>query len=116
MKKKIIKNLAGISFENEKLDSEKVRRIAGALKREDLKVYIKNLKIIDEKRTVYITIPTEEGLGEMRKYFIKLYPNKKIIFNIDSSLLTGVKVVDYDNVYELSLKGFLEGAIRSTND
>jgi hypothetical protein len=31
--------------------------------------------------------------------------------------LTGIKVVDYDNVYELSLKGLLESAIKGyTND
>lgn len=116
MKKKLIKKLTDVSFKKDQLYAQKVKEIARVLKREDLKFYIKNLKIRDAKRTVSITVPSEEGLGEMRKYFIKLYPNKKIIFNIDSSLLTGVKVVDYDNVYELSLKGFLEGAIRSTND
>lgn len=116
MKKKLIKKLANVSFKKDRLDERKVQEITRVLKREDLKSYIKNLKIIDEKRTVCITVPSEEGLGEMRKYFIKLYPNKKIVFNFDSSLLTGVRVVDYDNVYELSLKGFLEGATRNTND
>lgn len=116
MNKKDIKKLAEASFSKEKLEEAKVKKIAGSLKREDLKSYIKTLKIINEKRTVYVTIPSENGLNELKRYFSKMYPDKKIVFSIDSSLLTGIKVVDYDTVYELSLKGFLENAIRNTND
>ena len=116
MKKKVIKKLAEVSFKNDEIDQYKVKKIANVLKREDLKLYIKNLKNINDKRTVLVTIPREEGFIEMREYFTKLYPDKKVVLDIDPTLLTGVKVVDCDNVYELSLKGFLEGAIRSTND
>lgn len=116
MKKNIIKKLADSSFTKEKINEDTVMKIAKVLKREDLKFYIKNLKMIDSKKTVHITIPNEEGMNEMKKYFLKLYPNKKIVFNFDPSLITGIKVVDYDTVYELSLKNLLEGAVRSTND
>ena len=52
----------------------------------------------------------------MRKYFSEIYPGKKISFNLDQTLISGIKVEDYDNVYELSIKGFLEKAVKNTND
>ena len=116
MKKNVIKKLAEVSFKNDEVDQDKVKKIANLLKREDLKLYIKNLKIINDKRSVQVTIPGDEGFIEIKRYFTKLYPNKRVVFNIDPTLLTGVKVVDYDNIYELSLRGFLEGATRNTND
>lgn len=117
MKKVLIKKLADESFNKNNLDEKKVARIAKALKREDLKVYIKDLKNIEAKNTVKVTIPASRGISEMKAYFSKIYPNKKIVVQVDDSLLTGIKVVDYDNVYELSLKGLLESAIKEyTND
>lgn len=35
---------------------------------------------------------------------------------VDPSLINGVRVVDYDNEYEFSLKNIWEGAIALTND
>ena len=43
--------------------------------------------------------------------FTRIYPNKKIIVKIDPELITGIKVADYDNEYELSLQGMLEDSI-----
>ena len=117
MKKNIIKKLAQESFKKNELDEKIVIKVAKALKREDLKVYIKDLKNMEAKKTVTVTIPTSHGVGDMKKYFDKIYPGKRIVFKIDESLLTGIKVVDYDNVYELSLKGLLEHSLRgATND
>ncbi len=117
MKKKIIKKLAQESFKKNELDEKIVIKVAKALKREDLKVYIKDLKNMEAKKTVTVTIPTSHGVGDMKKYFDKIYPGKRIVFKVDESLLTGIKVVDYDNVYELSLKGLLEHSLRgATND
>lgn len=94
-----------------------VTKVARVLKREDLKIYIKDLKNIEAKRTVTIIIPSLSGINEMKRYFSKIYPGKRIVFNVDESLLSGIKVVDYDNVYELSIKGLLENSLKgSTND
>lgn len=116
MNKKVIKKLAEESYSKNTLDSGKITKIAKKLKRSDLKVYIKNLKDIEAQKTVMITVPNEDGLREIKTHFSKLYPDKKIVFNIDTTLLTGIKVVDYDNVYELSLKSLLENSVRTTND
>lgn len=117
MTKNYIKKLASASYTRGKLDSKKVNKISGSLKREDMRIYIKNLKTIDSKHAVTITVPDEQGLSEKRLYLSKIYPNKKLVFNIDSSLLTGIKIIDSDNEYELSLKSFLENSLKnSTND
>lgn len=116
MKKNFIKRLAEESYTKNSLDHDKIEKITKNLKREDLKLYIKNLKIIDSKRTVRVSLPSEEGIKEIKEQFSRIYPDKKIIFAIDPSLLTGIKVIDYDNEYELSLKGFLESSIKTTND
>lgn len=117
MNKKIIKKLAKTSYSSKNLNKKRVMRIVNALKREDLKTYIRDLKQMEAKNTVTVTLPSDEGLGEIKNLLSKLYPGKKIVVNLDESMLTGIKVVDYDNVYELSLKNFLQHAVReSTND
>ncbi len=112
MRKNLIKKLTERSYSRNHLDSGKVAKISRSLKREDLKVYIKNLKTAEAKKTVIITLPTDKGLRELKKYFAKLYPSKRLIFKLDESLLMGIKVVDYDNIYELSLKSFLEKSLK----
>lgn len=117
MKNNIIKKLAEESFSKNNLDEKIVMKVAKTLKREDLKVYIKDLKNMDTQRTVTVTIPSSAGVNDMKNYFSKMYPGKRIVFRVDESLLTGIKIVDYDNVYELSLKRLLEHSLKGvTND
>ncbi len=117
MTKNYIKKLALISYTRGRLDNEKISRITKSLKRGNLKVYIKNLKAIESRNRVTITVPDEQGLNEKRHYLSKIFPNKKLVFSIDSSLLTGIRIVDSDNEYELSLKSFLENSLNGrTND
>lgn len=116
MKKNIIKKLAEQSYTKNTLDHDKITKITKNLKREDLKVYIKDLKTLEAKKTVTITLPSDESAKEIRNHFLKIYPDKKMVFSIDPSLLSGIRVVDYDNEYELSLRGFLENSIKPTND
>jgi hypothetical protein len=116
MNKTDIKKLAQASYTKDELDEKKVDMIAKNLKKSDIKIYIKNLKSIEMKKTVIITLPGEGGINEIKNYFTKLYPGRKIVFNTDESLISGIKVVDYDNVYELSLKNFLEKAIKNYYD
>lgn len=116
MNKKTIKKLAQSSYSKNTLDSGKITKITKNLKRSDLKVYIKNLKDLEAQKKVVVTVPSEDGMREIKAHFSKLYPDKKLVFNLDPTLLSGVKVVDYDNVYELSVKSFLENSIRTTND
>ena len=112
MKRQTIKKLASASFVKNGLDSRNVSRVTKILKREDLKIYIKDLKNIEAKRSVLVTLPSASGINEIKSHFSKIYPGKRIVFNVDESLLSGIKVVDYDNVYELSLRGLLENSLK----
>lgn len=116
MKKNVIKKLAKASYTNDKLDRNKVDKVSKNLRNNQLKVYIKDLKTLEARNTIVITIPSEESINEIRKHFMKIYPNKNLKIRLDTSLITGIKVVDFDNEYELSLMGFLEESINSTND
>lgn len=116
MKKQVIKKLADKSYSKGKLSEETVKTISGKLKRDDLKLYIKELKTLESKQSLLVTLPTEDGMEEVKRQLIKLYPDKKIVFGVDPTLIAGVRIEDYDNLYELSLKGFLEGAITKRND
>ena len=111
MNKKVIKKLAEESYSNKKLNSIKVFAFAKALKRGDLREYIRILKNFEDRMTVSITLPKETEIGLLRRKLSKIYPNKKIIFTIDPTMLAGIRVVDYDNVYELSLKNSLENRL-----
>lgn len=116
MKKNTIKKLAEVSYTKNSLDRDKIAKITKNLKREDLKVYIKDLKTLEAKKIVTVTLSSDDSVREIKDHFAKIYPDKKILFSIDPSLLTGIRVVDYDNEYELSLKGFLESSIKPIND
>lgn len=111
MKKNIIKKLAVASYTENELDENKVRKITKSLNRSDLKDYINDLKNIENRRTVTVTIPNEEETSKIKQMFAKIYPTKRIIVKVDEELITGIKVVDYDNVFELSLKGYLEDSL-----
>ena len=117
MRRKIIKKLAEESYLNGNLDKKKVSRIEKLLKKQYLKAYIKDLKTIEAKKTVKITVPDETGLNEKRRIFSKIYPGKRIVFSLDPGLLTGIRVEEFDNLYELSLRNVLGNSIKeATND
>jgi len=116
MKRKIIKNLANSSFKNGVIDENKVIKIEKHLSRSDLKVYIKDLKNIKSEKIVTVTIPNEDGIKDIEGYFKRMYPNKKILVNIDEELINGIRVEDQNNEYEFSIKSFMEEAYKVSND
>ncbi|MCL5970331.1 MAG: hypothetical protein M1450_02435 [Patescibacteria group bacterium] len=103
MTKKQIQELVLESFSNNNLDPEKVEIISRQLDRGELKEYIKALKKREKKNSVIVTLP---GLptDDDKKKFLDLFPNKKIIYNIDPSILVGVKIENNDLITELNLK------------
>ncbi len=115
-KKYLVKKLAIQSYSNNNLNKETTIKIAKSLKRSDLKVYIKKLKTLEAKKTIRVTVPDKIGLDRKKRFFSKIYPDQRIVFDIDPTLLTGIKVVDFDNEYELSLKGMLENALRGNRN
>lgn len=103
---KIISNLVAASYTNSNLDLEKVQKIAGYLNRKMLKAYIKGIKQYEKRTTVFVDLPYD--VEKTTDQEIKaLYPNKKILYNTDQTLLAGVRITDNDIVYELSIKDSL---------
>ncbi len=101
MNSKKINGLILTSYKDDNLDQKKVNRIASIISKSDLKKYINGLRLAEKKKSLIISTPiNNQALGK----FERLFPNKKIIFKKDPSLMLGVRVVDNDIVYEFSLK------------
>lgn len=110
MTKKQIKKLALLSFTRENLDAKKVNSIARFLKRADLKEYLRTLKNIESQRKVLVFIPDMSAVkkSDLQRTFGRIFPNKKILYEEDPSLLVGVKIINNDQIFEFSLKNDLE--------
>ena len=67
MDKRQVRNLAKDSFTGNYLDQKKVYRIFKTLKREDLKLYLKELKKIEKQKTVIVSSPFPALDLEIRK-------------------------------------------------
>ncbi len=102
-----IKKLAELSFTKNDLDPKKVNLIKKYLKRKDSRNYIKELSRIINKKTLIVTSVLSLN-EEDRKKISSLFPGKKITYNIDRSLMMGVRIIEDDNIYELNLKNTLE--------
>lgn len=118
MTRKYIKKLSLASYTKNELDSKKVKRIAGFLTRNNLKQYIKELKLLENQKTITILTPSvgKTAQNNIKKKFAKIYADKKIIIEDDPSLLLGVKVVDNDLIYDLSLKNTLDNLTMHINE
>jgi len=108
MNSKKIDEIVSASYKNSILDQKKVNRIASLISRSDLKKYINGLKLVEKKKNLIISSPTDNQ--DLRK-FEKLFPQKRIILKKDPSLVLGVQVVDNDIVYEFTLKNSLDKII-----
>ena len=113
--KKIISQLVGASYTKGNLDPEKVDKIATFLNRKMLKLYIKALKSREKQDSIFVDAPftIEDAYENM---FEDLYPNKKIIYNTDESLVSGVKITNGDLIYEMSIKSALEKILEKVNE
>lgn len=109
MTKKQIKKIALASYTKDKLDSKKVKKIAGFLTRNNLKRYINELKLLENQKTITILTPPfgNKIQNDVRKQFAKVFSDKKVIIGSDPSLILGVKVIDNDLIYDLSLENTL---------
>lgn len=102
----VIMMLAAQSYTEETLDEKTVEKIMSKLSRKELKQYISALKKIEKERTVIVALPMkEEKISEIA--FQGLFPNKKIVYNKDESLISGVRIIDNCTIYEFSIKNIL---------
>lgn len=110
--KRLLKQLVLISYKSGELDNTVVSQIADKLNREDLKQYIRALKMAEKLRNVYIESPFE--LSKKLTASIKnTFPDKKIVSVKNPSLLVGTKIVYNDDVFEMSLKNSLEAIVEN---
>lgn len=110
MAKKQIKKLALASYTGNVLDFKKTKKISGLLTRADLKQYIKELKLLENQKNVKILIPSvkKNVNKDIVRRFKKVFSGKNVIIEEDPSLILGVKIIDNDLIYDLSLRNTLD--------
>ncbi len=112
MKKKQIEQLVLQSYFGENLDIKKVEKLTSQISRIDLKMYIRTLKNWERKHSVEIFIPEAKYKNFLKLKTIKTaFPKKKVKLNTDPTLITGVKIVSEDLVYDFNLKDTLEDLV-----
>lgn len=105
MNSKMMDKLIAASYKDSHLDQKKVNKVSTLISRSDLKKYINGLKLMESKKNLIISSPTEnQDLKKIQKYFL----HKKIIFQKDPSLMLGVRIVDNDLIYDFTLKNSLD--------
>ena len=109
MTSKMISKLISASYVKGTLDAKKVNKIASILPRADLKVYIRGLKLSEKDKMISLVLPNRNLYNKTLTSGIK----KRIEVIEDSSLLLGLKIIDNDMVYDLSLKNNLERFVNS---
>lgn len=101
MKNKL-KDLVAISYKNGELDEKTVEAIADKLSRKELKEYIRLLKHEEDNKQVYVTSAKELTEGS-RKMIQNRFPEKKILYSVDPTMISGIRIIEKDNEYEISL-------------
>lgn len=116
MTKKIIKELVLASYTQSALDPKKVEKIVRLLNRSMLKLYIKALK--QKEAALSVSIDSVFPIHPQQKETLAgLFPEKKITYVIDPTLLAGLKVTKDDIIFEMSIKGALDTMLeRIRND
>lgn len=105
MNKNKFLRLALASYNGKYLDEKKVNRFSSILSRSDLKKYINALSSLENRKKLIVSAPSEDF---DEKAFEKLFPNKRIVFRKNPSLLLGVSIIDNDIEYEFSLKNLFD--------
>lgn len=100
--KSSIQGLVLKSYNNNQLDQATVELIANKLTRRELKQYIRLLKQQEVKKQVFVTVPKTLS-SEERDMIQKLFVGKKILFKVDPGMISGIRIVDNDVEYEVSL-------------
>lgn len=108
MNRKLLRQFVAESFGKDGFDKKKVEEVAKSLSRKNLKVFINELKVYEKEMTVYVY--TALPLSKKDVYIKELetlFPDKKIEFRVDPSLIMGVRVVEKDNVFEFNMNNLL---------
>ena len=103
---KLLKQLINYSYKNNMLNPKNVNSIAGQLKRYDLKQYIRAIKIQERKLTVFIDVPINH-VG-IKDKFNGIFPDKKIVWRKNPTLMLGTSIIADDMLLEINLKNTLD--------
>jgi F0F1-type ATP synthase delta subunit len=112
---KQIKTLAASSYTKDSLDAKKVSSIAKLLTRAQLKTYVKFLRSLKRSKTVKVIMPKLDAKSDLVKNLRKIFPDKKMEFSEDKSLIAGLKIIDNDNIYDFNLKNTFENLVSYIN-
>lgn len=110
MTKKQLENLVLQSYSKDLLDAKKVSFIASLLTRFQLKEYIRGLKSFENQKTVNVIL-SQLPTNEQQKTISRLFPGKRIKYEIDENLLVGIKIINNDEVFDLNLKDTLDNLL-----
>ena len=105
-----IQGLVVKSYKQDQLDESIVDLVANKLTRRQLKEYIKLLKQQASKKQVIVTVPKSLN-SEERDMLQKLFNGKKIMYTVDPSMISGIRIVDNDVEYEISLDQIFQNLI-----
>ncbi len=98
-----INQLAALSFSAGKLDPKRVSKISTRLSKTNLRSYIKALKMLINKNSVKIFVSTKldkKFTNELKEIF----KDKNVQIELDKTLIAGIKIKDYDTIYDFNLK------------
>ncbi len=112
---KQIKTLAKSSYTNNVLNSKKVNRIVKLLNRNELKTYLKFLKSLEKSKTVNVLISKITMKNDVSNKLKRMFPDKKLEFTEDKSLIAGIRIVNNDDVYDFNLKNTFTNLVSYIN-
>lgn len=106
MNRQMLKQLVVESYSDGELDAAKVNKIADLLTKKELQLYIRALKNWEKQMRVIVEIPRKGDidLEELQDIF----PDKKIVLEVDPTLILGMRIQNNDDVFEMSLKNTLD--------
>lgn len=115
MNKDLLRKLAELTMANGVVDEKVQNFVLTKLSKKDTKIYLFHFKNVFKKSQVYVTM-TDEPEKNTVEYFAKLFKGKGINFLIDRSLGAGISLKFDDNIINISVKSFIEQAIRKAKN
>ncbi len=115
MNKKQIKKLVLVSYSKNILDNTKAEKIANMLSRSDLKLYLHGLKQYEKRISLQVFLPFSQT-QEQQKKIQELFPDKKIIYTQDKSLMAGIKIIQNDTIIEYNIQHTLDQIVHHIAD
>lgn len=107
-----IKKLALKSYNGNSLNEKVIGLVSKKLNKKNLKVYINELKRINDSKIVKVYVPNREFLtNKMMQSLSKFFENKELRIIEKPDLIAGIRIIDNDLIYELNLRDSFENMI-----